>query len=210
MSPLRIASGLALSLALFGAADARASEVAEQWPVAAAPAETRPEATEPVPARPRADSSPRPTEPKWYGWQTLALDAALVAADVVYAERGHYLEGWFVYGTLAAFALGAPAIHLAHGEWQSGLLSLGARTLVPLATFGLMSIPGCDPAYPDEPCMNRNAYRAILTIASGLIVALADGAGLAFERPKRPATTAITVVPWIDGQTKGAAFAMTF
>jgi hypothetical protein len=90
-----------------------------------------------------AETSPEPTrssKERWYGWQTLALDAlaltALVATPSQYVADKSAGTRLF-YASLGTFVLGGPTVHAAHGNWGkaagSAASRLGAILLMGLA-----------------------------------------------------------------------------
>ena len=74
---------------------------------------------------PEVDSSTPRVGRRWYGSQTLATDAAAGALflGAIAANRNAPL---FTLSGLT-FAAGAPAIHVAHGNWELSLASVGVR-----------------------------------------------------------------------------------
>jgi len=108
--------------------------------VAAAAAASGPALPSPgaAPAEPSAlvtpvDASVTPARgPRWYGWQTLALDVALAGALAINIERSgtHGVQGWgFV--PVMSLPIGTPLVHATHGHEVAGALSLVARLVVP-------------------------------------------------------------------------------
>jgi hypothetical protein len=90
-----------------------------------------------------------PRAPRWYGYQTLALDgaaAALFSSGVflTIAEAkgdGDPTSGLAMVGLGAAtYLFGAPTVHWAHGRTAAGLESLGLRVLAPFAGMGLGAV----------------------------------------------------------------------
>lgn len=70
-------------------------------------------------------------ETRWYGWQTLAVDAASVAVAAAAANvdtdsrsaRPFVTAG--LLGGVGGFLVGSPIVHLAHGEYRHAGASLG-------------------------------------------------------------------------------------
>lgn len=219
MRPLRVATAAILPLALapLVAPCARAADDAPvanaESPVAAAdddagdaPVAAPPEA----PRRSRIDAFDRPS-PRWYGWQTLALDGALLASTVVYLEShdGRTDPAVLLTG-LGVYALGAPTIHVAHGQWGHGLASLAARVVAPLTTWGLVRLFGCDHDPEGSSCGELDILSTGLGITAGIVVMLADAGALGWEPRDKPRAPSIAIAPWIDRQARGATVAMTF
>lgn len=73
-----------------------------------------------------------PAERRWYGWQTLAPDAALIAVMVAEIEShsGHLPNRDVI--PLGAFAFGVPAVHVVHQRWAYTAGSIAARIALPL------------------------------------------------------------------------------
>ncbi len=95
-----------------------------------------------------AEPEPEAGERRWYGWELLVLDGALLLGGAYVAARGprndqgEKLEPQLsLWATDYAFGLfGGPIVHAVHGEWMHALASLGMRSFVgPLgAVAGLM------------------------------------------------------------------------
>ena len=66
----------------------------------------------------------------WYGEQTLATDAVAYGGIIAGFSRDHVP---LVLTGLATYAVGAPLVHLAHGETGLAGRSLGGRLLLPVA-----------------------------------------------------------------------------
>jgi hypothetical protein len=123
--------------AVSGQSEAFSESVASEQPHAVA---------QPEPSQLEEPGLPGPRRPEtsWYGWQTLLSDlgviglwsAAYAVDDAKYgsASPQNYdiatnVLGW---AGLAVYALGAPAIHAAHGNGRKALGSLGLRIGLPL------------------------------------------------------------------------------
>ena len=143
------------------------------------------------PARAAAKSVESSEDSSWYGLETLAVDGAgLLAGGVAAAtldfSRGHeppklglVAAGWYGVG-----AVGAPAVHYAHGNTGLGMASLGFRSLVPPVTgfFGLIGV-----------CVGRGDFEHDCVVdgyVGGTIFGLASAAAfdaglLAWDHPRR-------------------------
>jgi len=71
-------------------------------------------------------------ERRWYGWQTLVPDAALIAVMVAEIEShsGHMPNRDVI--PVGAFAFGVPAVHVVHRRWAHTAGSIAARVALPL------------------------------------------------------------------------------
>jgi hypothetical protein len=88
------------------------------------------------------DAEP-PRAKRWYGGYTLATDGAAVALALGGAALDRDGELLLV-GSVGAYLLGGPIVHLAHGNPGRSLLSLGMRAGLPvtLAFLGVAA-EGC-------------------------------------------------------------------
>lgn len=77
----------------------------------------------------------RPQSKEWYGLQVLAVDAVAITTMGIGYEESAVLVPAF-----AAYGLGAPLVHLGHGNAGGAALSLGIRAL---AGYGaIVAVPG--------------------------------------------------------------------
>ena len=75
----------------------------------------------------QAEEGATDDEKTWYGWQIMANDAAgLALAYGALATDGRTATGVMFTGTVVAWSLGGPVIHLAHGNNSGALKSLGS------------------------------------------------------------------------------------
>jgi hypothetical protein len=117
-------------------------------------------------ADPRAPPPPpAPTShPTWYGWQTLAADAAsvvIVSFGLTRTETStsggmDLLAPVMIYGGAGAFVLGGPIVHAAHGRWTTAMGDLALRVGAPLVAgvvgYGIASTQVTSlPAYCNDP-----------------------------------------------------------
>lgn len=110
-------------------------------------------------------------EGDWYGWQLMAVDAASIAmltlGPSVAADESE--EQAAVITGLAGYALGAPAVHLAHQDDWTSLESVGLRVGLPLAGFlggGLVGIVA------DDSSGYGAMFGALFGLAVGVVSAM--------------------------------------
>lgn len=161
---------------------------------------------------------PAPVPERWYGWQTLSLDAAALsmAALTVATEEDSTL--WTL--GIATFALGAPIVHGIHD--RPPLLALGdfgLRVGMPLA--GLLIGAQIDAAQPLEcfsegPLDNTCELSHTAGIAGGILgalfVATLDATVLSYEpieRERRPPVVKAQVQPTFAITSEGARAGLT-
>lgn len=143
---------------------------------------------------------------KWYGYQTLTVDAAAGASILIAAKTagGEVDAGWLFLPGIAAYFLGAPIVHWAHGG-HATLPSLGLRLLPPaiVAAGGLVCYASTSAASTAEYV----SPLAILGVAVGCgtmlagfaafpAVVIVDALVLARERVEPP--TQSLVLPSYD------------
>jgi hypothetical protein len=112
-------------------------------------------------------SAPTEVATSWYGWQTLLSDAGAIglwslAAVVDEAQYGsaswRSYQAWSTALTasgFAVYALGAPAILLAHGHGDKVADSLVMRVGLPFGGALVGALAGgaaCGPSYDEVPC----------------------------------------------------------
>lgn len=75
------------------------------------------------------EQSKAPTT-RWYGWQTFCADGVAGAFFVgaIAAKQNTVLFGF----SGVSFVVGAPVVHVAHGQWGTALGSAGMRIVAPL------------------------------------------------------------------------------
>lgn len=144
----------------------------------------------------------------WYGWQTLSADAAALGMFVASTRRSLGWDGLdnpstLVWLSAATFAVGGPAVHLAHGRPLPALASLGLRTVAPVglffgmsyATFALVRSDGEDNLGAAIFAMAVGSLGA----ATGMVGAIAADAGLLAREPAEPAKASnVAVGPAFD------------
>jgi hypothetical protein len=88
-------------------------------------------------------------ETRWYGWQTLAVDAGSLGVGLAGSAAGQ--GGVSAVALLAGYALGAPIVHAAHGRTDAALGDLALRLGAPLVGgavgygVGVATFQGCAP-----------------------------------------------------------------
>jgi hypothetical protein len=90
------------------------------------------------------------SETRWYGWQTLAVDAGSIAVGFAASSAtGRGDVGAFT--ALTGYALGSPIVHAVHGRTDAALGDVALRLGAPLAGaaigygIGAASFQGCAP-----------------------------------------------------------------
>ena len=146
----------------------------------------------------RLDTVPNRARPgrigTWYGWQTLLVDGAGLAAGTAMALaadyqgdpelRVHFPAYAVAIGPLLTGMLGTPIVHFAHGEWRTALADIGVRWLgVPLVSVA--GIAGyCGATGGEEACVPSGAGWGLL--AGTLLGASYDATVLAYESVEEP------------------------
>jgi hypothetical protein len=143
-------------------------------------------------ARARADEAPETR--RWYGWQILLADAAVIGAAIGSRNAG------VLYGVFAT----GPILHVANGRLAAGTASLGLRVGLPFLGAALGNAL-CEPE-PGEwfPCMDEVGMGLVF----GYVAALAIDLGMAQRKVKveRPPPYVPLVRIGSDGALGGVAF----
>ncbi len=146
------------------------------------------------------------TQERWYGWQTLAMDAAWVgllgiavtaiAVDPSFSDEGPTNAVAMVAGVTAVptYLFGAPIVHAAHGHCDRAGASLALRIGAPIALaylgsgLGTLACPGKASDTSNYHCVNGATGAGAL---AGLVAAISvDAALLAREKvPRHPSAT---------------------
>jgi len=190
-----------------GARAARADEIEVDVEAPEAPAQAQPEA--PVQVQPDAPVQVQPDAPaqvqrmSWYGWQTLLVDGGAVGlfALALWADDAKYASGSYedyqlasnvlLTASLAAYALGGPAIHWAHGHAQKGWGSLGLRLGLPVGGLiaGLLGGAAfCGSGNGGDDFIPCPVVAGVFGFLSGVVAApIVDAGALAREPVMRPA-----------------------
>lgn len=150
-------------------------------------------------------------ETRWYGWQTLAVDAAataIIVTSVSGQDGGSRAldigtgSGKMILGLgIGSYALGGAAVHLAHGQPFKAIASVGVRAVSPAVMTGagmLVAIPACGGG---GYCALAGAFFGM--IAGAFVGSLVDAAAFAHE-PARPAKViSVGLEPTRGGATAG-------
>jgi hypothetical protein len=206
--PRRVSRPLVTTTFLLLTALSRAAFAEETAPTP--PTDKQQIAEEPAPAPQRV----------WYGWQTLAVDgAALGTMGVAFAVKDQNAAAGLAYMSLGTYALGPPAVNIAHGNGFGALRSLGVRVLAPPAgalvvgAFGGAAgfAVGLSCQCEGGPLIGFGFGWVFGLLGGGLAgygAAVISDAMLAYERPLRreaptPAQSRWTVAPKVALSPKG-------
>lgn len=143
---------------------------------------------------PRTDAPPEPPE-QWYGWQTMPLDL-LSAVGLLY---GASTENWdLMLGAGVGHLTAVPALHLIHGQTETAGASIGLRLGTAVgggvlgALMGVIISPiillygGGDPGFFEIVGLAAAYTAGVGFVAGSPIVAILDGAALAWEPETEP------------------------
>ena len=163
----------------------------------------------------RADDDSQPPKPNdrvWYGWQTLAVDAAAIA---VWAPTPGDWAGTSpaLAPIAAALFLSAPIMHALNHRWAAFGTSLAMRVLIgfTFATVGLgVGYATCP--YCDLTTFDQAAQGLYIGAMLGMgVSALIDSAVLGWApRFKLRTTQAWNIVPSLSAHGGSLAFVKTF
>jgi hypothetical protein len=147
-----------------------------------------------------------PAETRWYGWQTLAVDAVAVSS---FAYGVEYERGELILGSLAVFVVVPPIVHLAHDRLGAAGGSLFLRLAVP-ALFTAVSLTTCS-ENEQGSCPQLAFYGAI---AMGFAIASATDAIFLGREPvpraqPMPPRATLVPMPSLRVDSKGARAAVT-
>ena len=165
----------------------------------------------------RAADAPAPSaaETTWYGWQTLLPDVGAIglwslAAVVDDAQYGS--TSWRTYQVwstaltasgFAAYVLGAPAIHLAHGRADKAGKSLAMRIGFPFggALVGLLGgLAACDSSSRDAE-VSCPVMTGVLGFVAGGVAAMVVDAVVVARTPAAALRFQAVFVPRSGGGT---------
>ena len=131
-----------------------------------------------------ADEEKKETRTRWYGWQTLAVDAAGVGLS--FATR---VQSPYIIATLA----GAPLVHFLHGHQVKALVDFGLRVVIPLGSALAVAGPFDPNANEGDAKYNRFVVTGVIAAA---VVSAFDAVVLGREEVEIPReTTGIHVSP---------------
>ncbi|MCA9642176.1 MAG: hypothetical protein H6718_07820 [Polyangiaceae bacterium] len=117
-----------------------------------------------------AYTGPYKLEQRWYGWQTLTLDAVAITLGAVTKNAYVFLGGYAVTG---------PILHLGHGQPANAIGSLGIRVAAPFIGMGVGKGQGGNGEDGDPGIV----FGAIVGLAVGAIV---DAAWLSWKDERIP------------------------
>jgi len=129
-----------------------------------------------------------PSVRRWYGWQIFSADALAGALFLGAVADDHSATLFGLSGV--AFAVGGPAVHVAHGRWDVALGSLGLRVLGPVVGVVIGAQGDRPRAVEDDTSDNGSSSKwAITGVAiGGLVASVLDGLLLSYDPPApRPA-----------------------
>jgi hypothetical protein len=122
-------------------------------------------------------------ERRWYGWQTLTVDAAAITLGIALAAENE-TAGVGVSMLIGGYLFGGPIVHGSHGAWGKAAASLGTRVAAPILGAVLaVAFTECS----GELCSIGYAAVGGLVGAAGAIAL--DAAAYAYEpapEPERP------------------------
>jgi hypothetical protein len=119
---------------------------------------------------------------RWYGWQTFTTDG--VAAGLFLGAVADH-DSTPLFGTSAiAFGLGAPIVHLAHGQWEMAIGSVGLR--IAGASLGALIGSQSDVRTSSDGAGDRGAdasakWTTVGVALGGLAASAMDGLVLAYD-----------------------------
>lgn len=151
---------------------------------------------------------------RWYGWETLSLDAAALGLGVMSftTADGQGTAGALLgSGALSTYAFGAPAVHLLRDQSGKALTSLGLRVGLPVLAVGIASIGRdtiCSEGSPDYDSINCHSRKVRMLVAGAIsvgVVSLIDGTFIAWEPPPKPQKLSLSPVLAWDGEKGGVA-----
>ncbi len=147
---------------------------------------------------------------RWYGWETLSLDAAAIGLGVMSYRTfdGQGTGGALLgSGALSTYAFGAPAVHLLRDQPTKAMMSLGLRVGLPVLAVGVVTA-GHDErcSTPDDAsCASYRRRLLVVGAVSAAVVSLIDGALLAWQPAPQPQRLALTPIAGWDGSRGGLA-----
>lgn len=113
-------------------------------------------------------------ERSWYGWQTLVVDVPLMTTFFVAEASG---KDGLALGALGGFVVGAPIVHLAHGQTRPAVVSGFSHLLLPI--LGWLTLPPIIARV--DPSSSNHTRTAIGVTTGGLVATSIDVLFLAYE-----------------------------
>ena len=164
---------------------------------------------------PRKAPETSTTSLRWYGWQTLSLDAASLTVGVIGVNNmGEARSTGILMGSigLTGYTLGAPVVHWSHGQPGKAAASLGLRIGAPLIAVGLLSATSaarCPVAAEQDDahyCQEVLKTMAVAGTISMLVASAVDAGTLSWEPElrQRGKLALAPVLGW-DGARGGMA-----
>ncbi|MBK8212404.1 MAG: hypothetical protein IPK71_01525 [Myxococcales bacterium] len=148
---------------------------------------------------------------RWYGYQTLLTDTAAVLLGFSAAATGP-VGG---VASVSTYFLGAPIVHLAHGNYGAFGASLGMRTVGPVlggfTGLGLGALADGCRGGGDSFC-GAPLVTAFVGVVGGMLAAVAVDAAVLSKEPREPKLTAKrwdgkpVLAPSFAPSTQGATF----
>ena len=158
----------------------------------------------------------RPATRSFYGWQILAtgeVGGVLAAAATVLPEsplKTLPSTMGFLVG-MPLYALGGPATHWTHGDFEKGLISLGGNFVLPVVSGFVGQAVGCAGSEPADDCGTRGFLTgfAIALVTAPLVDALVLGwEDIPDDDPAVPGAAASAAASNRSRAKRAAQFAM--
>jgi hypothetical protein len=137
---------------------------------------------------------------RWYGWQTLLVDAIPTIGLLAMASSRRSSGDELLGPITATFILGGPIVHAAHGHIGKAVLSLGVRSAGPL----LIGIAASGTHNGSDNQWVALGVLGVLAIPAAIII---DASAIAREDvPRSDASLLrrVAAAPWVDPK-RGAA-----
>jgi hypothetical protein len=150
-----------------------------------------PTATEPVvetPAKGKEEPAPATKETRWYGWQTLIVDAGSIALMPLVPPVG-----------IGGYLLGPPLVHVVHGRPLPALGDFGLRLTIPptCGIIGFAAAHGCTGFL----CELEGAAVGLI-VGAGIAIGI-DAIFLAREQVEVEKPKQVTIVPLVSPTRAG-------
>jgi hypothetical protein len=151
----------------------------------------------------------------WYGWQTLIVDGSvlLLLPLALGAETQNAGSNAALALAVGGYALGAPIVHLAHGNYGRAAGSFALRVTLPLlAVAQFASAPSSDNSDGNEnPYRELRIAAAVVLVGSNALAAvIVDAAVLSYEtREPKPRRATLQLTPRFSPQDRSAGLVMS-